>query len=156
MIKRFSSLLIFPLFFIAVAITSGCSPIGGLQHTGPALDYIRAAPIRILYDLRNRFKPAEDVKVYGVFGGVEDPNPIEIDKLKIKVIDDPDIPNAEVEIPVTDNQEGVPLLSKGVKTVVISYNGMETRYPIVVGEPGTSGWVEQDGSGTGIQIIWRK
>jgi hypothetical protein len=156
--KRFFTLLIFPLFPIAVVLASGCSaPIGGLIKGGSAhaVDYIRAAPIRVMYDLRHWFKPAEDVEVFGVFGGVEDPNPIDIDKLNFKIIEDPNIPNAELELPVTDNQGGIPLLTKGVKTVVISYNGMETRYPIVVGEPGTSGWVEQDGTGSGIKIKWR-
>ena len=124
------------------------------MHGGAAIDYIRAAPIRSLYDQREWFKPADDVKVFGVFGGVEDPNPIDVDKLEIKVIDDPGL-NTEVEIPVPDNQEGVMLFNKGVKTVVISYNNMKTSYPIVVGEPGSSGWVEQDGSGAGIIIIWK-
>jgi hypothetical protein len=158
MIKKCFTLLIFPLFSIAVAFTSSCSPpIGGLLHGSAPVDYIRAAPSRVLYDLRNWFRPAdpnEGVQVYGVFGGVEEL--IDIEKVEIKVIDDPDIANAEVELPVHNKQEGIPLLSKGVKTVVISYDGMETRYPIVVGEPGTSGWFEQDGTGSGIQIIWKK
>jgi len=91
--------------------------------------------------------------VFGVFGGVEDTTPIDVDKLEFKIIDDPGL-NTEMELPVIDNQDGLPLLNKGVKTVVVSYSGMETSYPIVVGEPGTSGWVNQDGSGSGIQIIW--
>jgi len=154
--KRFFTLLLFPLFPVAVGLTSGCSaPIGGLLHGGSALavDYIRAAPIRILYDQRHWFKPEKDVEVFVVLGGVEDPNPIDIDKLQFKIIDDPGL-NTEMEIVVIDNEEGLPLLNKGVKTVVVSYEGMETRYPIVVGEPGTSGFVNQDGSGTGIEFIW--
>ena len=151
--KKFFTLLTFPLFSIAVVFTSSCSPIGGLLHGGAAIDYIKAAPIRSLYDQREWFKPADDVKVFGVFGGVEDPNPIDVDKLEIKVIDDPGL-NTEVEIPVEDNQVGHPLLTKGVKTIVIGYNNMKTSYPIVVAEPGSSGWVNQDGSGTGINIIW--
>lgn len=156
--KRFFTLLLFPLFSVAVAFTSGCSaPIGGLLHGGAAqsVDYIWAAPIRILYDQRHWFKPATDVEVYGVFGGVKDPNPIGIDELKFTIIDDPGL-NTEMEIPVTDNQEGYPLLNKGVKTIVVSYPGTEMKasYPIVVGEPGSSGWANQDGSGTGIEFIW--
>ena len=150
--KKFFTLLTFPLFSIAVVFTSSCSPIGGLLHGSAALDYIRAAPIRSLYDMQHWFKPAEDVEVFGVFGGVEDPNPIDVIKLEIKIINDPGLVT-EKEISV-DNLAGYLLLSKGVKTVVISYNNMKTSYPIVVGEQGTSGWVEQDGSGTGIQIIW--
>jgi len=157
--KKFFTLLIFSLFPVAVAFTSGCSaPIGGLIKGGAAhaVDYIRAAPRRTLYDLRHWFKPAdpdEGVQVYGVFGGVEDPTPIDIDKLQFKIIDDPGL-ITEVEVPIANNQEGIPLLSKGVKTVIVSYFGMETRYPIVVGEPGTSGWVVQDGTGSGIIFIW--
>jgi hypothetical protein len=157
--KKFFTLLIFLLFPIAVTFTSGCSaPIGGLLDgdTAQAVDYIRAAPRRVLYDQRHWFKPADPVEgvlVYGVFGGLEDPNPVDIEKLQFKIIDDPGL-TTEVEIIVTDNQEGYPLLNKGVKTIVVSYLGMETRYPIVVGDPGSSGFVNQDGSGTGIEFIW--
>jgi hypothetical protein len=149
--KNFFTLLIFSLFFIAVVFTSSCSaPIGGLLHGG----YIRAAPIRVLYDQNHWFKPANDVEVFGVFGGQEEL--IDINKVKIKLINEnPDI-ESDIIFDIADNQAGIPLLNKGVKTVVINYNGMEARYPIVVGEPGTSSWIEQDGTGgKGIIIIWK-
>jgi len=156
MTKKFLTLLIFSLFFIAVALTSGCSaPIGGLLHGGAALDYIRAAPSRFLYGQNDLFKPTDPkypLKVYGIFGGVE--KLIDIDKVDIKIIENPG-GVGEKENPV-DNQAGYLLEFEGVKTVVISYGGMETRYSIAVGAPGTG---EEDfgkDGGAGIVFTWEE
>ena len=156
--KNIFTLLIFPLFFIAVAFTAGCSsPIGGLlvdSNRGTALDYIKAKPKRFLYDKGDLFEPAKDVKVIGVFGGVE--NEIDIDKVEIKIINDPGYAGSEPPDIVPDNQVGLPLVTDGIKDIVITYNNMETRYTIAVGKEGTNsggGW--GGGSGSGITINWQ-
>jgi hypothetical protein len=143
--KKFFTLLFFPFFFIAVAFTISCSsPIGSLLDN---IDYIKAVPSKSLYGQKDWFKPAKDLKVIGVFSGVEDE--IDINKVEIKIIEDPlSTPN---EIIVNNNQEGCFLENKGPKTVVITYRDLEARYDIAVGEPGTGeiGWGD---GGTGITI----
>ena len=143
--KKFLTLLIILLFFIAVVFT-GCSEsvIGSLEYS---LDYIKAVPSKTYYGQNDRYKPAEHVKVIGVFGGVEDP--IDINKVIIKIIEDP--LSTPKEIPVPDNQQGRVLENQGPKTVVISYKDKEARYDIAVGVPGSGniGWGD---GGTGINI----
>jgi hypothetical protein len=149
MTKNFFTLLIFSLFSIAVAFTGCSEPVGSLLYS---VDYIKAVPTRsILYGEGDWFKPAQDVKVIGVFGGVEDE--IDIDEVKIKIIHDPGF-TIETEDTVSNNQTGLRLTSKGPKAVVISYKNMEARYDIAVGEPGMGdgGW--GDGEGSGIILNW--
>jgi hypothetical protein len=156
--NKLNTLLIFLLFFIAVALTSSCSPIGSLLvdsgTVAAALDYIRAEPLFSLYAKGDSFKPTNDVKVFGIFGGVEEPIPIEQIE-EIKIIKDPGLISEDIEFIFNDNVEEYPLLKEGVKNVVISYSGMEARYPIVVGEKGVTTWNPPDGSGSGITIIWK-
>ena len=155
--KKSNTLLIFLLFFIAVVITSSCSPIGALlfePNTSAAIDYIRAEPLLSLYDKGASFKPANDVKVFGVFGGVEQVIPIERIE-EIKIIKDPGLNSEGVEFVFTGDVVEYPLSKEGVKNVVIRYSGMEARYPIVVGEKGSTTWIVPDGSGSGISIIWK-
>jgi len=147
----FTFLFILP-FFIAVAL-GGCSePVGSLLYS---VDYIMAEPNRILYGENDEFMPAKDLKVIGVFGGVEDV--IDINKVGIKIIHLEGF-TGEKEEPV-DNKDGYLLDSTGRKKIVITYNNLETRYYIAVGEPGIDegGWgVNPDGSSgsSGIIIIW--
>jgi len=157
MIKKLNILLILLLFFIAVVITSSCSPIGALLYEptiNAALDYIRAEPLLSLYDKGASFKPANDVKVFGIFGGVEEPIPIERIE-EIKIIKDPGLNSEDVEFTFTDDVKEYQLSKEGVKNVVIRYSGMEARYPIVVGEKSPTTWIVPDGSGSGISIIWK-
>jgi len=155
MTKKFFTFLVFPLFFIAVAFTSGCSsPIGSLLFADAALDYIRAEPNRFLYGKYDLFIPVKHMEVFGIFGGKE--KPIDIDKVEIKIIENPGM-TGEKEVPVKDNQEGLVLEFEGIKTVVIKYLDMKTNYNIQVGEPGTGDdtvWGEE--GGTGIVITWNQ
>jgi hypothetical protein len=134
--KKFFTLL---FFSIAVAFTGCPAPVGSLRYS---IDYIKAVPSKFVYGKNDWFKPAQHVKVVGVFGGVEDI--IDIDKVKIKIIEDPGF--IDNEIPVDDNKEGLVLEFEGPKAVVISYNNMETRYNIAVGAPGVG---EEGGWGDG-------
>jgi hypothetical protein len=148
--KKFLILLIFSLFCIAVSFTAGCSsPIGGILDS---IDYIKAVPSKAAYGQDEWFRPAEDLKVIGVFGGVEED--IDIDKVTIKIVQEPGY-SGEKEYPVTNNQQGLKLVYTGLKTVVISYDNLEASYAIIVGEPGTGnpGWGNSPG-GTGIGIDW--
>jgi len=151
--KKFFTFLFFSLFFIAVAF-SGCSKTAGsLLYS---VDYIKAVPTRSpQYGQGDWYIPANDVKVYGFFGGVEEE--IEIDKVAIKVIEDPNFSDENI-IPVYDNQVGTELRWKGLKDVVITYNNLETRYSIAVGEPGTGdgGYGGDPNRGTGVIVIWPK
>jgi len=147
MVKKFFTLLIFSLFSIAVVITGCSAPVGSLLYS---VDYIKAVPSKVLYGKNEWFKPTQHVKVYGVYGGVEDE--IDIDKVEIKIIENPGFSNNE--LPVDDNNQGLVLESEGSKVVIITYNDKEARYNIAVGGPkgtGESGW---GGGGTGIKIIW--
>jgi len=147
--RKSFTFLIFLLFFIAVVLTGCSEPVGSLLYS---VDYIKAVPNRFLYDKNERFKPAEHMKVFGVFGGVEDE--IDIDKVGIKIIHNPGF-SGESEEPVPDNQTGLLLATEGPKTVVITYNDLETHYSIAVGEPGTGeGNVWGGDGGTGIIINW--
>jgi hypothetical protein len=142
--KKIFTLLIFS---IAVAFTGCSEPVGSLVYN---IDYIKAVPSKTLYGQKDWYKPAQDVKVIGVFGGVEEEIPITIKEVEIRIIEDPlSTPN---EIPVPDKQEGCFLENQGPKTVIINYRDKETRYDIAVGEPGMGniGW--GDGVGTGINI----
>jgi len=141
--------IFFILFILSIAVVfiSCAEPVGSLLYS---VDYIRAEPNKILYGQKDWFKPAdprEGVKVYGVYGGVEEE--IDINNVKIKIIEDPlSTPN---EIIINDNQEGCFLENKGPKKVVITYRDKEARYDIAVGEPGIGniGWGD---GGTGINI----
>ena len=145
--KKYFTLLIIS---IAVAFTNGCSePIGSLEYF---IDYIKAVPSKTYYGQKDWFKPADPhdgVKVYGVFGGVEEE--LDIDKVMIKIVEDPH--STPKEIIIDDNQEGCFLENQGPKKVVITYRDKEARYDIAVGGPGTGniGWGD---GGTGIEIIY--
>jgi len=138
------------LFFLIAVVFIGCpAPIGSILY---AVDYIKVVPSKTLYGKNDVYIPAKDVKVIGVFGGAEDEIPI--DKVKIKTIFDPGFSN-EKEEPVPDNKEGRVLEFEGPYTVVITYNNLEARYNIAVGEPGMGdgGWGDTS-EGTGIKYIW--
>jgi hypothetical protein len=148
--NKFFTLLIFS---IAVAFTACPAPVGSLLYS---VDYIKAVPSKFMYGKGDAFKPAEDVKVIGVYGGVEDE--IEITEVKIKLIYDPGFTD-ENEMPVDNNKVGRVLENEGPYTVVITYDKMgtdlEARYNIVVGEPGmgNGGWGDND-NGEPIIITW--
>jgi len=148
--KIFFTLLIFS---IAVAFIGCPEPVGSILY---AVDYIKAVPNKTMYGKYDWFKPAQQLKVIGVFGGAEDE--IDINKVKIKIIADPGFTD-EGESSVDDNKEGLVLDLEGPKTIVITYNHngaiLETRYNIAVGAPGTGegGWGDTD-NGTGIKIDW--
>ena len=151
--KKFFTLLIFPLFFIAVAFCAGCSspagggPIGSLLAARGTSDYIKAVPKYFLYETNGWFVPEHDVDVFSVSGEVEEL--IDIYKVEFKIIENSDNSGKqEIPVPVI---EGFPLqkVSEGVKTVIVTYNNMKTNYHINVGERGTG---EVD-SGGGIIII---
>jgi len=144
--KIFFSLLIFS---IAVAFTGCSEPVGSLIYS---LDYIKAVPSKLLYGKNERFKPAEQVQVVGVYGGVEDI--IDINDVEIKIFENPGFSN--VVLSVDDKQEGLVLQTEGPKLVVITYRDKEARYNIAVGGPkgtGDPGWGD---GGTGIVINWPK
>jgi len=157
--KKFFTLLIFFLFFIAVAFTSGCSfPIGGLQvddrGATPLNNYIRAEPSRFLFPRNALFIPEKHVKVFGSLrGGAEEP--IEITKVSIKIIVNPGM-TGQREVSVDDNQQGRILEVDGLNIVVITYQNMHTKYHIEVGEQstGTGNGSGGGGDGAGIVIIW--
>jgi len=156
--KKFNTLFIFFLFFIAVVLTSSCSPIGALlvEPSTVVFDYIKAVPKKFLYGDQEPFLPAdpdEGVEVFGVFGGEEELIPI--DKVKIKIIYNPDR-TGEFETLIPDNLEGFRLTPNGfgIIKIVISYMGLETFYHIQVGAPGTGSSNEWSGGVTGIIIEW--
>jgi len=157
MIKKLNILLSFLLFFIAVALTSGCSPIGSLlvEPSVVRLDYIRVVPKRFLYSDQEPFVPVNEMKLFGVFSGEEEPIPID-DKVEIKIIYNPDETGGSVEVPVPNEGIGFSVISDGRLKIDISYLEMNTYYFIQVGNPddGTgsgSGWPNGP---TGIKIEW--
>ena len=147
--KKFFTFLFFPLFFIAVAFTSGCSDsIGGLEVDNPR-NYIRAAPYKFLYPVDDYFM-VKDVDVIGVFSGRERLININDNDVKIEITP----PFSREPVPV-DKEKGFQLTSKskGVNTVVISYLDLVTDYPIQVVAPGeVPGYT--GGGGTSIIINW--
>jgi len=143
--KKIFTLLIFPLFSIAVGFTGCSEPIGTLltdSNTGSAPDYIRAEPQQFIYNEKTTFWP-EDVKVWRISSSgrklITD-----IDKIKFIIGDS----GGEVEVP---HQTGLSLDSKGIKTVFIRYLDMDTSYHIAVVDPGLG---INDGDGTPIIINW--
>jgi len=151
--RKFFTSIFLLLFFIAVAFTGCSEPVGSLLYS---VDYIKAMPRITYYGNGDRFKPAEDVKVIGVFGGVEDE--IDIEKVQIKIIHKPGFIGGGEENLIPDNEIGIRFDSEGPKDVVITYNNLETSYRIAVGAPGTGEgnvWGgDDDGEGAGIIIIW--
>jgi len=143
--KGFFTLL---FFSVAVAFTGCPTPVGSILYS---VDYIKAVPSKYLYGEDDWFKPAQHVQVIGVFGGVEEV--IDIDKVEIIIIEDPDMNTGGV-ITVTNNQAGLKLEKEGNKRIVITYNKWETHYDIAVGVPGIGGGGYGDGDTT-IQIIWQ-
>jgi len=136
--KKILTLLIFPIFLIAAAFT-GCSDpvVGSLAYS---VDYIKAVPNKYIYGKNDKFIPARDVKVIGVFGGVEDS--IDINNVNIKVVD----PLSYIDpILIGNNQNGEPLDTEGVRHIVISYQNLETHYGISIGAPGTGDFTWGDG-----------
>jgi len=145
---------IFTFLFLSIAVVlTGCpEPVGSILYS---VDYIKAVPNRFVYGQNDFFKPVNDVKVIGVFGGVEET--ISIDNVGIIIIEDPGL-NTENPITVTNNQNGIRLENEGPKRVVISYNSYEARYDIAVGKPGMGdpGWGDNPNEReTGIIIIWQ-
>lgn len=155
--KKFNTILFVSLFFIAGAFAISCSsPIGALLIDPKAAvdpNYIRAEPKKFLYDINNWFKPADDLEVFGNFGGEEEL--IDINKVEIKIIKNPGMIGEQEEVPVP-NQEGLFLLEfEGIKKVVVKYGVYDTSYNIQVGAPGTgsnNGWDNEGGAG--IVINW--
>ena len=153
MAKKFFTLLIFS---IAVAFTGGCSsPIGSLQidsdsNSDATLDFIRVEPERFVYsDEYDPFIPAEDVHVFGVFGGKEKPIAIE-EVEKIIISEYPFSTNEPIVLSELDREFEIQLNS-GRKSIVISYKGMETLYRISVGETKTG---DDNNSDPGTIIDW--
>jgi len=157
--KQNLTIILFSVFCIAVSL-SGCSDgLGGSGTDGSgsllySVDYIKAKPSKFVFGITDPYIPAQHLKVYGVFGGVEDEVPI--GNVTIKVISDPGFSSERTD-PVTDNQSGILFEGEGPKTVVITYNNMEDSYGIAVGVAGIGG----DGWGTvgpddglGIIIMW--
>jgi len=143
--KIFFTLLFFPIAVVFI----GCpAPVGSLLYS---LDYIKAVPSKLLYGKNELFKPAEQVKVVGVYGGVEDI--IDINQVEIKLISNPGF-SGQWEDSIDDKQNGFLLQTEGSKLVVITYRDKEARYNIAVGGPkgtGDPGWGD---GGTGIIINW--
>ena len=136
MIKKF--LTIFLLFFIAVAFTTSCSPIGALlvdTSTVAVQDYIKVVPKRYLFEQNEDFIPEEDIeKVIGIFGGKEQVIKINDENLLIKIIE-PGITTNPVPVPV-DKEEGFPLEIDNSYTIILNYRDVKTDYPIQVVKPG--------------------
>ena len=152
MIKKF--LTIFLLFFIAVALTSGCSPIGSLlvdSSVGAVQDYIKAVPKRYLYEQGEQFIPEEAMLVTGFFDGKKQDIDIYDKNLVIKIIV-PDYSSNPVPADV-DKEDGFPLEIVEIYTVIISYRDMKIDYPIQVVEKGKLP-PDGDEKNHGIQIIW--
>jgi hypothetical protein len=126
-IKNFT-LLTFFLFLIAV-VFSGCAPIGGLM-TSDVTDHLRVEPVRFVYfsDQDDPFTPAYDMKVFGVFKGME--KPIDIKDVDI-IINDNDWGDSIV-VKEFQKKEGIQLAA-GIKDIHIGYKDMETLYRIYVG-----------------------
>jgi len=135
-----------------VAFTGCSESIGGLQYS---VDYIKAMPKRNLnYGQYDYFIPELDVKVIGVFGGVEEE--IASSNVSFKLIyDDSSILGGGGESDVPP-QTGCALNKTGPYTVVVNYRNLETRYAIIVGEPGTGGpgWGGDGEGGAGFIIEW--
>jgi len=146
--KQHLTFILFSVFCIAVAFTGCSDSAGSLKYS---VDYIKALPRIAYYGMNDLFVPAKDVKVIGVFGGVEEV--IDINKVEIRIIHDPGF-NTEKEQLVTGGR--CLLETEGPKDVVITYNNLETSYRIAVGAPGTGdGYVWGDADdGSGIIINW--
>jgi hypothetical protein len=151
--KKIFTLLIFS---IAVAFT-GCQPepVGSLLYS---VDYIKIMPKRNLhYGQYEWFIPELDVKVIGVFGGVEEE--IASSNVRFKLIySDSSYTGGGTEYTVASGT-GCELSITGPYTVVLNYRNLETRYAIIVGEPGTGGpgWgggSEGGGGGTDLEFDW--
>jgi len=166
--KKFNTFLIFLLFFIAVVFTTGCSPIGSLlvapSPKTVAYDYIRAVPNKFLYGNNGRFIPANDVEVFGVFGGEDtlifgrEETRLHDDGVEFKIYYNEEWTDEPFDDEVPDKTAGVGfrVTSVGILRIEISYKDMKTYYHIQVGEPGTgsgSGW--PNGQINGIEIIWK-
>ena len=154
--KYFFSLFIFPVFFIAVAFTAGCSsPIGSLLiDSGSTIDFIRVEPKRFVYsDEDDLFIPVDDMDVFGIFRGIE--RPIAIEDVEIIISEYP-FPTEDkvIVLDELDKEFGIQLDS-GRKNIVISYSGKETLYRISVGETETGDGGGNGGGGTGgTEIGW--
>jgi len=141
-------------FSIVVAFTTGCdTPIGSLladSNNGPAVDYIKAIPRQHIHASPWLFKPADEMEVIGVFGGVK--SPIDINQVGIKIIEQQGFLSENI-IYFSNSQE-INDLYEGYKLVVISYRGMEDSYTIEVGTPGIIGEPGWGPKGTPIEIDW--
>ena len=149
--KKIFTLLIFPLFSIAVAFTACPEPVGSLSdNSGPSPappppDYIIAEPQQFIYNENDRFWP-DHVKVYRI-GSSGKRLIADSDNITINIED----ANGTMDVPST----GLPLsrgnLNVAIKTVSISYRNMDTSYRIAVVDPGLG---INDGGGTIIFIDW--
>jgi len=150
--KKIFTLLIFPLFSIAVAFTGCPEPVGSLSDDSgsapPPPDYIKAEPEHLFYNEKQMFLP-DDVAVWRI--GSSRKELINVEKITI-FIRDRDFDGEEV-VPPT----GLLLLrgdkdkSYSIKIVSISYLNMETDYRIAVVDPSFG---INDGDGTVIIIDW--
>jgi len=148
------------LFFsIAVAFTGGCSsPIGSLQidsdsDSGATLDFIRVEPERFVYsDEYDPFIPAEDMHVFGVFGGKE--KPIAIEEVEKIIISEYPFSTGEPIVLSNLSKEFEIQLDPGRKNIVINYRGKDAFYRISVGETKTGDGDGGGGSGIIINPVW--
>jgi hypothetical protein len=144
-IKRFLTLFILISLCIAALIWTACSyPIGSLQPDpglGVASNYIKVVWKHTLsYKVNETFKPADDLEVFGFFGGVS--VSISVEQVVIKIIGDS---SCEVTVPI----QGYVFTSTGTKRVVVSFGALEDHYDIKVEAQETGG-----GNDAGIVIIW--
>jgi hypothetical protein len=144
--KRLLAAFILTSVCITALICAACSlPIGNLQPDpglGVASNYIKVVWKHPLsYKVNETFKPADDLQVFGFFGGVS--VSISIEQVVIKIIGDPSC-EGEVTVPI----QGYVFTSAGTKSVVVSFGVLEDRYDIKVEAQ------ETGGNSTGIVIIW--
>jgi hypothetical protein len=129
------TLLIFPLFSIAVAFTACSAPVGSLLADG-STDTIKVVLRPRVFHINTVFMP-ENVQVWKTSRSSKEPELVkDTDNIKISINDD----LGEKEV----NQEtGFPLKFLGTKTVTVSYMKMEDFDSIQVVEP----WVPIDDGG---------
>jgi len=138
-LKKVFTLLIFPLFSIAVGFTGCTAPVGSLlaNSAGPVPDSIKAMPKRYIYTKNQTFMRG-DVEVWRISSSGRVPI-TDTDNIKIN-IDGAEVPQGETGLTVGSIKEA--------KTVSVSYQNMEDKYRIQVVDE----WEQTDGDGIQIQI----